>query len=69
MPADRESQFEKNAERRELLVIRACNVMGWQYKKSPVWAGLRKVATGEAVAISLDKFEEILEVLEARDAS
>ena len=56
---------DANVERREQLVARMCAVMGWEYKKAPVWTALRKVAVAEAVAISLDKLEEVLTKLEA----
>jgi hypothetical protein len=53
-------------ERRERLCRRACELMGWEYKVHPAYAGIRKVANGEAVAISLEKLEEVIKRLEAR---
>jgi hypothetical protein len=35
---------------RESAVRRACEVMGWEYKTSPAFAGIRQVALGNAVA-------------------
>jgi hypothetical protein len=40
--------------------------MNWPYHTSPVWGALRKIAMAEAVAISLDKLEEILNRLEEK---
>lgn len=50
---------------REQLIRRACKAMGWEYKTSPVWTGLRKVALAEAVPIGLDRLEEMLCLLES----
>lgn len=50
---------------REALVKRVAAVMGWPYKTSPVWAGLRKVAMAEGVVVGVDKLEEIVVRLEA----
>lgn len=57
---------DANADRREELVSRMCAAMGWEYSKHPVWTALRKVAVAEAVAISLDKLEEVINRLEGR---
>src|ERR1700722_4713009 len=56
--------FDAAVVRRESLIRRACKIMGWEYHTSPVWTGLRKIALCEAVPISLDKLEEILNRLE-----
>ncbi len=50
---------------REAAVRRACEIMGWEYHTSPVFAGIRKVALGHAVAISVEKLNELLDALEA----
>lgn len=50
--------------RREAVISRACTIMGWDYKTSPVFTGLRKVAMAEAVAISLEKLGELLDRIE-----
>jgi hypothetical protein len=49
---------------REATMARACIVMGWDYKKHPAWTGLRHVATGRAIVISVEKMNEILDRLE-----
>jgi hypothetical protein len=64
MDVDRIPPEERQYFQREQLVRRVCVVMGWEYHTSPVWAGLRKVALAEAVAIGLDKLEEIIIRLE-----
>jgi hypothetical protein len=52
--------------RREEAVRRACKMMGWEYKTSPVFAGIRLVAKGEAVAISLEKLNQFLDTIEGQ---
>jgi Multiubiquitin len=59
-----DEEFDANAERRDRLVRRACTLMGWKYRTGPVWGGIRKFALAEAVVISLEKLEEILDRLE-----
>jgi hypothetical protein len=51
--------------RNEKLIRRACKVMGWTYHRTHVYSIMRKVGLQEAVAISLDKLEEMLNRLEA----
>jgi hypothetical protein len=51
---------------REAVVRRACEVMGWEYKTSPVYAGIRQVALGNAVAISVEKLHAILDRISPR---
>lgn len=46
---------------REAAVRRACEVMGWEYKMSPAYAGIRQVALGNAVAISVEKLHQLLD--------
>lgn len=48
---------------REDAVRRACEVMGWDYHQSPVWAGLRKVAMADAVAISVEKLNQLVDAI------
>lgn len=50
--------------RKEILIRRLGKVMGWKFQTSPVLTVLRKVLTGEAVAIGLDKLEEVIKSLE-----
>lgn len=52
---------DKRHKRRERLCREICNLMGWEYKTSPTWTSIRKIAKGEAVAISLEKLDEIIE--------
>lgn len=49
---------------REAAVRRACEVMGWDYHQSPAWTGIRRVALGEAVAISVEKLNALLDELQ-----
>lgn len=51
-------------ERRDTLTRRCCELMGWEYGAGLEWIGVRKAELGEAVAIHLDKFEEILKAME-----
>lgn len=51
---------------RETVVRRACEAMGWDYKTSPVYAGIRQVALGNAVAISVEKLHELLDRISPR---
>ena len=51
---------------REQLIRRACVLMGWDYHTSPVWTALRKVALAEAVPISLEKLNEMLDRIEGK---
>lgn len=48
---------------REEAVRRACEVMGWDYRQAPVWAGLRKVAMADAVAISVEKLNLLVDAI------
>jgi hypothetical protein len=48
---------------REEAVRRACEVMGWDYHQIPVWAGLRKVAMADAVAISVEKLNQLVDAI------
>ena len=65
MQSIKDAEMDARCHRREELVRRTCKVMGWEYKTSPVFAGIRKIALGEAVAVSLNKLEEILKRLES----
>lgn len=56
---------DERHERREAIVKRLCGIMGWKYEQGLVWAGLRKVAIAEAVAVSVEKLEEIADRLDA----
>jgi hypothetical protein len=58
------NDIERNAERAEKLIKRMCKLMGWDYKTSPLWTGIRKVAVREAVPIGLDKLEAVVRRLE-----
>jgi hypothetical protein len=62
--ADEIEAGDRRHERREQLVRRLCEIMGWPYKTGHVYAGIRKVALAEAVAVGLDKLEEIVRRLE-----
>ncbi len=55
------------AARREMLTWQLCQAMGWEYKTCPVWTGLRKAALAEAVVIGVEKLQEILVRLTARE--
>lgn len=48
---------------REEAVRRACAVMGWDYHQSPVWTALRKVAMADAVAISVEKLNQLVDAI------
>lgn len=60
-----DDEFDANHERREALTSRACVLMGWDQKTWPIWGHLRKVAMAQAVVVGLDKFEELLNALDA----
>ncbi len=63
------AELDANHARREAIVRRACEVMGWEYSMSPAWTGLRKVAKAEAVAVGVDKLSSIIhEIEKLRDA-
>ena len=51
---------------REAVVRRACEVMGWDYHTSPAYTGIRAVALGKAVAISVEKLHELLDLISPR---
>lgn len=55
-------------EAREAVVRRACEIMGWTYKTSPSYAGIRQVALGNAVAVSVEKLHELLDRISPRSA-
>lgn len=57
-------EMDARCERREKLVHRMCEIMGWPYQQGPIWAGLRKIAMAEAVPISLEKLAEVIARLE-----
>jgi DNA-binding Xre family transcriptional regulator len=40
--------------------------MGWEFRTTERWAAIRKIAVDEAVAISLDRLEEICKRLEGK---
>lgn len=56
---------EERHKRRESAVRRACELMGWEYKTYPAYTGIRRVALAEAVAISLEKLDELLDAIAA----
>lgn len=58
-----DEDHDRNCERRERLVREICSLMGWPYRQSPIFTGLRKVALGEATVIGLDKLAEVIERL------
>lgn len=51
--------------RRDELIRRVRAVMGWPDTTKPIYTVIRAVAKGEAVAVGLDKLEEIVRRLEA----
>ncbi len=59
-----DEEMDARHARREKVVRQFCNLMGWEYKTSPVFAGIRKVALGQAVALGMDKAEELLAEIE-----
>lgn len=61
-----DDDFEARHLRRDELVRQMCEVMGWEHSSSHIWTAIRKVAKAEAVAISLDKLEEVLDRLKAK---
>ncbi len=64
---DDEDEIDIFVERREAVTKRLCAVMGWEYGKKPIWAGLRKIALAEATAVGIDRLEEIVTALEAKE--
>ena len=56
-----EIEADRRHEAREVVVRRACGVMGWDYKTSPAYTGIRQVALGNAVAVSVEKLHELLD--------
>jgi hypothetical protein len=48
---------------REAAVRRACDVMGWDYHQSPAWMGILKAANGEAVAVSVEKLNQLVDAI------
>lgn len=60
---------DQRHEAREAVVRRACEVMGWDYHTSPVWGGLRQVALGNTVAVSVEKLHELLDRISPRCGS
>jgi hypothetical protein len=59
-----DEEMDATHARREALARRLCAAMGWEYKTGPAFAGIRAVALGKAVALGVDKLEEILKRLE-----
>ncbi len=55
-----DAEFDARHLRREMLVTRACELMGWERTSGHIFGTIRAVAKAEAIAISLDKLEEIL---------
>jgi hypothetical protein len=42
-----------------------CKLMGWEFKTHHIYTSMRKIGLREAVAISLDKLEEVADKLES----
>ena len=61
-----DAMIEANAAAAEAAVRRTCAVMGWEYKKYPVWTGIRALAVRKAVAISVEKLHEMLDRISPR---
>lgn len=59
-----DEEMDRRTERREQVIRRVNELMGWEYSSCLGWGAIRKVASAEAVAVSIDKLEQIIARLE-----
>ena len=59
-----DDETQKRCERRDNLVRRMCAVMEWPLEEKLLFLGIIKIAHVEAVPVSLEKLQEVLDKLE-----
>lgn len=60
-----DEELDARHEAHEAVVRRACQIMGWEFVSKPTFGGVRTVAQGQAVAISVEKLDELLDAVES----
>jgi len=59
------SKTDDPHQRLECACERLCKLMGWQPRVTHKWTAIRKIAMGEATAISVERIEDLCKRLDA----